>query len=368
MSGLRVLMTVDAVGGVWRYALDLASGLTARGVQVVLAGLGPKPSAEQLAEARAIGPLEWGDAPLDWMAAAPADLAGVAPWLDGLAAKHHIQLLHLNLPTQAVGLGCGLPVLTVSHSCLATWFAAVRGTGVPAEMAWQAELTAQGLAAADLIVAPTRAHADAVTAAYGSARIEVVHNSSQVPLPRSARAAEVIAVGRWWDDGKNGAVADAAAEGCAWPVTLLGATEGPNGARIALNHARAGGTMPHPQVMARICRAGIFCAPSLYEPFGLAILEAARAGTPLVLADIPSFRELWDGAALFFDPRDPAALREALNRVAADSTLRARLGAAAEQRANRYRPETQHAAMLRLYRQLAAQGAPEQTRNLTTAG
>lgn len=362
---MKVLMTLDAVGGVWRYALDLASGLTARGVRVVLAGLGPQPSAEQSAEARAVGPLEWGEAPLDWMAGAPDDLAGVAPWIDALATKYGVDLLHLNLPTQAVGLRCGLPVLTVSHSCLATWFAAVRGTAVPQDMAWQAALTAEGLAAADLIVAPTRAHAEAVTAAYGmTSPIEVVHNSSQIPLPRSARAAEIVAVGRWWDDGKNGAALDTAAEGCAWPVTLLGATDGPNGARIALNHARASGSLPHPQVMARICRAGIFCAPSLYEPFGLSVLEAARAATPLVLADIPVFRELWDGAAVFVDPRNPSDLRAALNGVAKDGALRARLGAAAEQRANRYQPQTQHAAMLRLYRQLASQGA----RALTPAG
>ena len=38
---------------------------------------------------------------------------------------------------------------------------------------------------------------------------------------------------------------------------------------------------------------------ALYEPFGLAVLEAAQAGCALVLSDIPTFRELWDGAALF---------------------------------------------------------------------
>jgi hypothetical protein len=38
------------------------------------------------------------------------------------------------------------------------------------------------------------------------------------------------------------------------------------------------------------------------EPFGLAVLEAAQAGCPLVLSDLPGFRELWDGAALFRRP------------------------------------------------------------------
>ena len=47
----RVLMTVDAVGGVWRYALDLAGALAAQGCAIFLAGLGPEPSAGQRREA-----------------------------------------------------------------------------------------------------------------------------------------------------------------------------------------------------------------------------------------------------------------------------------------------------------------------------
>ena len=46
------------------------------------------------------------------------------------------------------------------------------------------------------------------------------------------------------------------------------------------------------------CEAAIFARPARYEPFGLAILEAAQAGCALVLGDIPSLRELWADAAL----------------------------------------------------------------------
>lgn len=362
MTGLRVLMTLDAVGGVWRYALDLAMGLHARGVQVVLAGLGPEPSSQQRAEAQAVGPLEWGEAPLDWMAEGPVDLALVAGWIDRLATGHKVDLLHLNLPTQAVGLTCGLPVLTMSHSCLATWFDAVRGTAVPPEMDWNRRLTAQGLAAADLLVVPTQAQGQAVARLYPDLPpVAVVHNSSQAALPLGPRRAEVTAVGRWWDDGKNGAVLDAAAARSAWPVTMIGATQGPNGAGIALNHARSLGPMSHNRTLDHVCRTGIFCAPSLYEPFGLAILEAARAATPLVLADIPTFRELWQDAAVFFDPRDPDGLAVTLDALAQDPQARAQLGQAACQRAERYAPHHQTAAMMRLYGGLVAPRASART-------
>ena len=61
-------------------------------------------------------------------------------------------------------------------------------------------------------------------------------------------------------------------------------------------------------------RAAIYALPARYEPFGLSILEAALAGCALVLGDIDSLRELWDGCALFVPPEDDDALAEALNR------------------------------------------------------
>ncbi|WP_410216292.1 glycosyltransferase family 4 protein [Paracoccus sp. (in: a-proteobacteria)] len=362
MTGLRLLMTLDAVGGVWQHAIDLAAGLRARGVSVVLAGLGPRPDAAQMAQARTIGPVEWGAAPLDWLAERPADLAAIGPWLDGLAARHQVDVLHLNLPTQAVGLACGLPVLTMSHSCLATWFAAVRGSDVPEDMAWQRDLTAQGLAAADLIVAPSQAHADALARCYGSLpALAVVPNTSRAALPDRLRLPQIVAVGRWWDDGKNGGLLDEAAARTDWPVSLVGALSGPNGARIVLSHAQHAGALSHPDTLARIAEAGIFCAPSRYEPFGLAVLEAARGAAPLVLADIPTFRELWDGAAIFFDPADAGELSDVLNRLSRNPAQQKELGRAACARAARLTPDTQVAAMLRLYRRLAVAAAPAQT-------
>ncbi|MGR3197311.1 MAG: glycosyltransferase family 4 protein [Paracoccus sp. (in: a-proteobacteria)] len=356
---MKILMTLDAVGGVWQHALDLAAGLRQRGVQVVLAGLGPRPDTAQLTQAQAIGPVEWGDAPLDWLAAAPGDLAPIAPWLDSLTERHRPDVLHLNLPTLAVGLTCGLPVLVMSHSCLATWFAAVRGTGVPPEMAWQRDMTASGLAAADAVVAPSRSHADALSRCYGPLPgLTVVPNTSSAAPVAARRGAEIVAAGRWWDDGKNGATLDAAAATMRWPVTMIGAVTGPNGARIRLSHARHEGPMSHADTLAAIGRAGIFCAPSLYEPFGLAVLEAARAATPLVLADIPIFRELWDGAAVFFPPTDDAALSAAINTLAEDAGRRLALDRAARDRAAALTPAAQVTAMLHLYRRLALTAAP----------
>jgi glycosyltransferase involved in cell wall biosynthesis len=62
-------------------------------------------------------------------------------------------------------------------------------------------------------------------------------------------------------------------------------------------------------------RAAIYALPARYEPFGLSVLEAANAACALVLGDIPSLRENWDGAAWFVPPEDDRALTAAIGRL-----------------------------------------------------
>ena len=75
---MRLFMTADAVGGVWTYALDLARGLSDRGVKTTLAVLGPRPDAARAARARATPGLELleTDLPLDWAEPDPAARGG----------------------------------------------------------------------------------------------------------------------------------------------------------------------------------------------------------------------------------------------------------------------------------------------------
>ncbi|MBC7137897.1 MAG: glycosyltransferase family 4 protein [Defluviimonas sp.] len=360
-GGPRILMTLDAVGGVWRYALDLAAGLGQHGIRCAFLGFGPEPGGEARAEAEALGPLDWSDCPPDWLAPDPAALAQVPGAIADAARRQRADLIHLNLPSQAAALKVPVPVVSVVHSCLPTWFAAVRGGGVPAQYAWHLGLNAQGMANSDCVLAPSRSLAAQIARVYGTSRlsrVRVVHNASRAPERQTADTPFVLAIGRWWDEGKNGAVLDAAAPMLDWPLLMVGAAEGPNGAVLPIAHAQHRGPLSHPMTQELIGRAGIFVAPSLYEPFGLAVVEAARAAVPLVLADIPTFRELWDGAALFFPPRDAQALAEVLRRLQADPDERRRLGRAAQTRAARHAPGPQLRAMLTLYSGLLAPAAP----------
>ncbi len=121
-----------------------------------------------------------------------------------------------------------------------------------------------------------------------------------------------------------------------------------------LHHARAAGPLPYPVTLERLAAASLFVSPSLYEPFGLAALEAARTGRPLLLADIPVYREIWDGAARFFDPYDADDLAAAITAMLQAPDERIALGTAAQRRAQQFTPAGQAAAMTDIYRAIAA--------------
>jgi glycosyltransferase involved in cell wall biosynthesis len=95
-------------------------------------------------------------------------------------------------------------------------------------------------------------------------------------------------------------------------------------------------------------------APSYLEGFGLPPLEAAAHGTPAVVSDLPCFAETLGDAALRVAPGDAAALAQALVRIAADEQLRARLGAAARERAAAYTWERSAGALHALLAEAAA--------------
>lgn len=71
--------------------------------------------------------------------------------------------------------------------------------------------------------------------------------------------------------------------------------------------------------------AEIFCFPSLYEGFGIPILEAMTSGTPTITSAISPHKEIAANAALFFDPKNPNDLAEKLNTLLENENIQENL-------------------------------------------
>lgn len=354
--GPSVLMTADAVGGVWTYALDLARGLSAAGVRVHLAILGPPPSPDQRADAGATPRLELIETglPLDWTAEDPDRLLRSGEALQALARRLAPDLVHLNSPALAAAGRFDAPVLAAAHSCLATWWSAVKDGPMPSDFRWRSRLHWQGMLNCDAVVAPSAAFAEATARAYDMPRPAVVHNGRRRIRPPATGRREplVFTSGRLWDEGKNLAVLDRAAALSGVRLVAAGPLAGPGGAQVDLTAAETPGLLSAGEVAANLARAPVYATAALYEPFGLGVLEAAQAGCALLLSDIPTFRELWDGAARFAPADDAGAFAAAFRELLADERACVALGRAAAGRAERYGAEAMVAGLIDLYRRL----------------
>jgi glycosyltransferase involved in cell wall biosynthesis len=159
----------------------------------------------------------------------------------------------------------------------------------------------------------------------------------------------VFAAGRLWDEAKGLATLDEAASRMTAPVAVAGPLAGPGGQAPVPRHLRCLGSLSEPGMARWMADAAVYGAPARYEPFGLGVLEAAQAGCALVLADIPSFRELWSGAAVFVPVGDARALAEALDGVVWDRPRRQELAEAARDRSRAYGLDAMAEGMLAAY-------------------
>lgn len=361
----RVLMTTDAVGGVWEYAVELARGLGRAGVHVVLACMGPLPNASQRAAVEDLGTVELHARALrlEWMEDCWHDVEAAGPWLLGLADG--CDLVHLNGYAAAV-LPFRQPKLVVAHSCVCSWWRSCRGEVAPASWDRYRGAVAAGLAAADCVVAPSAAMLASLSVHYGAFGTgRVIHNGRDLGWagPCEVRSPEtrdtvVFSAGRLWDEAKNAAALVRVAPRVPWPVRIAGARAlDSDAADIEMPNVTWLGRLSALEMAGWLGRAAVYALPARYEPFGLSVLEAALSGCALVLGDIPSLRELWDGAAVFVPPDDDEALIAAIDNVATDADARRALAARAGARAQSYSAAAMTAHYVALYAELTSRAS-----------
>src|SRR4051812_27985206 len=206
---MHILMTADAMGGVWTYTRELVTQLSRRRVRVTLVTFGEIPSPAQSEWVEGLAGVSYHPTAfrLEWMQDAQADLEQSADFLRALTAEVKPDLLHLN--QFAFGnLNCGLPRIVVAHSDVVSWWVSVHGVDPP-KSEWIRQYrknVTEGLTAADLVIAPSRWMLDQVCRYYGKPnRSAVIHNGRDESLFSSENKKEdlAISVGRLWDAGKQ---------------------------------------------------------------------------------------------------------------------------------------------------------------------
>lgn len=331
----RVLMTGDTVGGVWTFTLDLAEALAAHGIEVVLATLGGKPKEDQRATAAAIPNLrmyasryrlEWMDDPWD-------DVEESGRWLLALAEEVRPDVVHLNSFGHGA-LAWRAPVVLTAHSCVLSWWDAVKRSPLPPRWNRYRYEVARSLHAADWITAPSHAMHRSLLENYGPGLPEcrVIHNGRKQRREHADKEPFVLTAGRLWDEAKNVSAVARIASRLPWPAYVAGEC----GAE--LTGCRALGRLSQDALAGWYARAAIYAHPARYEPFGLCVLEAAMAGCALVLGDIESLREIWGDCAVYVAPDDSDALQAALLRLIGDPQLRMEMAARSTERARTFTP------------------------------
>ena len=342
-GGATILMTADALGGVLGYSLDLARALVPYGARVILATMGGPLSPAQRRDAEAVRGLVVHESHhrLEWMDDPWEDVARAGEWLLSLEDRFRPSIVHVNGFAHAA-LPFRAPRLAVVHSCVLSWWRAVRGEEAPCKYDRYRREVKAGLCAASAVVAPTRAMLGEALHRYGPFRRAVVIPNAAVAARHAPREKEelILAVGRLWDDAKNIAALCEVAGRLPWPVVVAGSHEHPDHGARTFGGVRMLGVLDREDVAAWMARAAIYALPARYEPFGLSVLEAALSGCALTLGDIPSLREIWGGdPALFVEPDATDQLERALRLLISIPALREEMARAARSRALEYTPE-----------------------------
>jgi glycogen synthase len=359
LSPGRILMTVDTVGGVFDYAAELSTALSQKGVEVLLATMGAPLTPGQVRVLAAIDRLKVFESRfrLEWMEEPWADVEEAGQWLLDIENTTRPDIVHLNGYAHGV-LPWRAPCIVTGHSCVLSWWRDVLREPPPDRLEDYRRRVRRGLHHAGMVIAPSRSMLRSLRDIYGNfEKGRVIYNARS---PRDFQPAEkqrfIFSMGRLWDEAKNVRLIDDAAASLPWPVLVAGNVEqdgarGRNAPR-RLRYAESLGLLDSQSVKHMLGRASIYVHPARYEPFGLAVLEAALAGCALVVGDIPSLREIWQDAAIYVPVDDVARLAGELDLLIRNEDRRAAFAARARKVACRYTPERMASDYLAAYREL----------------
>ena len=366
---MHVLVTADSFSGSWTYTRELVTGLVTRGVRVTLVSSGEIPLSEQTAWMDHLHGLDYRPTAfhLEWMQDAEQDLPESSEFLAALVRELRPDVLHLNQFCYG-NLPVDVPRVVMAQGDLITWTHAVLNHAPRAErsLTWYRNTVMKGLAGADAVVAPSAWMLDRISTCYGRPRRAEVIYPGRNPIffnPYVNKDDCVLAVGRLVDASKQ--VFLLTQEPHSVPVCIVGAEHTVPMPRIPIRadvkvatdqtSVAIRGPQTEAQLRALYSRASIYAATARYEPLGMPLLEAAFSRCAIVANDIPTFRETWGDAALYFRTNDAASLAENIRMLNEDRPMRRAYAELAYTRAReRFTTKRMIDDCLQLYRSLAS--------------
>ncbi|MFT3924729.1 MAG: glycosyltransferase family 4 protein [Myxococcales bacterium] len=358
----RVLMSADSVGPQWNYVLDLSRALANHGVEVVLLSLGKRLTQEQHRAVWAIPSLSVYEEPLrsEWMEDPWHDVERAGEVLLQLEERYRPDVIHLNSAANAV-LPFRAPVVVHAHACALAYWRAVYGSRSAAHLEDYRAHVMPGFRRADMVVTSTESSLKQLLADFGpfrDTRVIFPGCDPEAYLP-DLKEELVLSAGRLWDPGRNLSALAKASLTLPWPIYVADDQQRPPAAPRAVELLSPGrmhslGKLSRAELAGWFGRASIYVQPGHYEPSGMAVLEAACSGCALVLADIPSLREVWEDVAVFVAPDDEQQLLAALQVLISERTSRDALAHAARERACGLTLHQSGARHHELYEELAA--------------
>jgi len=364
---VHVLVTADSLTGSWTYARELVTGLVTRGVHVTLVSFGEIPLPEQTSWMDHLHGLDYRPTAfrIEWMQEAEEDLPESSEFLLSLVEELRPDVLHLNQFCYG-NLPVDVPRVVMAHGDLITWTQAVHDRlPQPAQsLNWYRKTVLNGLAGADAVVAPSAWMLDRISACYSRPRRGEVIYPGRNPIffnPYVSKDDCVLAVGRLVDASKQ--VFLLTQQQHPLPVCIVGAEHTVPTPRIPIRadvkvatdetSVAIRGPQTDAQLRALYSRAAIYAATSRYEPLGMPALEAAFSRCAIIANDIPSYREIWGDAALYFRTNDAASLAENIRLLNEDRPMRRAYAELAYARAReRFTTKRMIDQCLELYRSL----------------
>jgi glycosyltransferase involved in cell wall biosynthesis len=333
---VHVLVTADTMSGDWTYTRELVTGLVTRGVRVTLVTFGEIPFPSQTVWMDLLHGLEYRPTAfrLQWMDEALHDLPESKEFLESLVRERCPDILHLHQFCHA-NLDVETPRVVMTHGDLITWTLAVQGH-MPRPtrwLQWYRDTIADGIAAADAVVAPSACMLDALISTYARPRRASIIYPGRNPIffnPYVSKEDSVLSIGRLVDAGKQVFLLTQHVQ--PFPVCIVGSEQTvptprvPIRADVKVDSGQSSvairGAQTEAQLRALYSRAAVYAATARYEPLAIATLDAAFSRCAIVANDIPSYREVWGDAALYFRTNDAASLTETLRNLDSDRGLR----------------------------------------------